>query len=443
MALSMADKLRQAAAARMARTSGTTSALLDDMDARSAKASQQSPSHKRDAAPLALLRSEEPAPYGADRAGQPSTTTEQDNRTGQVSRTTEQDNRAEQPSNRAGQPGTLAGQPSRATGQDNRTGQPGTITGQDNRAGQVGRTIKQDNRAGQPGRTTEQGDVLSLLLPAAAPARTPAQKSLLAYFERYGTHVSNYDRIIAETGLPLATVRRTLDKFLALGMLSKSTWCQGSARGLRFTFHGATGQDNRAGQPSTVTGQDNQAPQSSRTTEQDNRAEQRGTSLMKIDRKNLSISLKTLETSWPTLARAGFGLDQIEQIHASLAQLGKTADRIVQGLDHAEWELAEGKMLDKQGQPVADPCAWVYRSLASQGYYRRPAGYVSAEEQAERDAAEEGRALAKSREAARQERFRAWLQGLTAEEREKALAGKIGPEEAWLKKEWMKRGEPA
>ena len=99
-------------------------------------------------------------------------------------------------------------------------------------------------------------------------------------------------------------------------------------------------------------------------------------------------------------------------------------------------------MRDKQGQPVADPCAWVYRSLASQGYYRRPAGYVSAEEQAERDAIEEAKALIRTRENARQERFRAWLQSLSGEEKENVLAGRIGPEEAWLKKEWSKRGEP-
>ena len=99
-------------------------------------------------------------------------------------------------------------------------------------------------------------------------------------------------------------------------------------------------------------------------------------------------------------------------------------------------------MLDKANQPVADPCAWVFRSLASQGYYRRPTGYVSPEEQAERDAAEEAKALAKTREIAKQGRFRAWLQGLSVEQREKVLEGRIGPEEAWLKKEWIKRGEP-
>ena len=58
---------------------------------------------------------------------------------------------------------------------------------------------------------------------------------------------------------------------------------------------------------------------------------------------------------------------QIEQIERALAEQGKTTDRVIQALDHAEWELAEGRMLDKVGQPVADPCAWVFRSLHRSG----------------------------------------------------------------------------
>ncbi len=167
-------------------------------------------------------------------------------------------------------------------------------------------------------------------------------------------------------------------------------------------------------------------------------------SVPSLDRKieNLSISLEAIRTAWPHLARAGFGPEQVEQIVATLAQLGKPADRIVQGLDHAEWELAAGKMLDKEGRAVADPCAWVFRCLAGQGYYRRPAGFVSAQEQAERDAAEEAKALAKAREETREARFQAWRRGLTSEERETVLAGRQGPEEAWLKNVWVKRGEP-
>jgi hypothetical protein len=87
------------------------------------------------------------------------------------------------------------------------------------------------------------------------------------------------------------------------------------------------------------------------------------------------------------LSRAGFGLEQLEQIYAAMVERGKYSERIIQGLDYAEWKRTEGKMLvDKTGQPVADPCAWVFRSLAGQGSYRRPSGFLSAEEQAEIDA---------------------------------------------------------
>jgi len=382
------------------------------------------------------LHSEPADPYGKNPGNQMDAhEKEQDKRAGQRSKTKGQDNRAGQEDNRAGQR-------NRTKEQDKRAVQLGTMLGQDKGAGQRGRTIEQDNRAPKQDSSEPSRGYIPVLLDSPAAARTPAQRRVLNYFETHGSHVSNYDKIIKETGLPYNTVRKGINKLIAAGCLSKTRWSQGSARGLLFTYHGQTGSFNRAEQKSSLIGQNNGAEQRGRTKEQDNRAEQRSTPIMKIDRKNLSISLTTLQTSWPTLARAGFGLEQIEQIHAALAQLGKSPDRIVQGLDHAEWELAEGKMLDKQGQSVADPCAWVYRSLASQGYYRRPAGYVSAEEQAERDAIEEAKALARTRENARQERFRAWLQSLGGEEKENVLTGRIGPEEAWLKKEWAKRGEP-
>ena len=101
--------------------------------------------------------------------------------------------------------------------------------------------------------------------------------------------------------------------------------------------------------------------------------------------------------TWPHLVRAGFGADQMEQIVDNLDQLGKPTDRIVAGLDHAEWELENGKMLDKAGQPVADPCSWVFTALARTGYYRRPKGYISPEEQAAKDAEAEAKAVVAAR----------------------------------------------
>lgn len=153
----------------------------------------------------------------------------------------------------------------------------------------------------------------------------------------------------------------------------------------------------------------------------------------------LCLSFERVALTWPHLHRAGFGPEQLAQIAASLAELGKAADKVVPGLDHAEWELANGAMRDKHGNAVLDPCSWVFRSLARTGYYRRPKGYVSAEEQAARDAEEEARAVAVARQKAEQAAFETWRDGLTPEALAAAMRGfPGGPREAWLKAYWRK-----
>ena len=144
--------------------------------------------------------------------------------------------------------------------------------------------------------------------------------------------------------------------------------------------------------------------------------------------------------TWPHLVQAGFGAAQMEQNVDNLDQLGQPTDRIVAGLDHAEWELENGKMLDKDGQPVADPCSWVFTALARTGYYRRPKGYVSPEEQAAKDAEAEAKAVVAARQAAEQAQFEAWRDGLSPDELANALRGHPGgPKDAWLKKIWRDR----
>ena len=128
------------------------------------------------------------------------------------------------------------------------------------------------------------------------------------------------------------------------------------------------------------------------------------------------------------------------QIGQALTELGKSADKIIQSLDHAEWELERGQMLDKNGQPVADPCSWVFRSLARTGYYRRPKGYVSPEEQAAKDAEAEAKAVTVARHAAEQAQFEAWRDGLAPSELADAMRGHPGgPRDAWLKSVWKKQ----
>ena len=380
----------------------------------------------------------------------PAVESQTENRTGQVDRingqdkrTSGQDKRTGQTDKWTGQTDKWTGQVDRTNGQDKRTGQTDRTNGQDEQPEQVDRTNGQDERTGQTDRMSGQDEALPLFLPDRSAPRTSAQKVVLEYFERHGSHIANYDVITAETSIPYRTVRRGIDKLVSLGWLEKQPWYQGSSRGLKFEFSPPTGQDKRTGQTDRISGQDKRTGQTDRTNGQDKRTGQ--TDRMpppykeKIDREDLSISLSAerIAMTWPNLTRTGFGREQLDQITAALAELGKPTDKIVQSLDHAEWELERGQMLDKDDQPVADPCSWVFTALARTGYYRRPKGYVSPEEQAAKDAEAEAKAVVAARQAAEQAQFEAWRDGLSPDEMSDALRGHPGgPKDAWLKKIW-------
>ena len=357
----------------------------------------------------------------------PDITTRQDNPAPQSGTTIQQDNPAGHHHNPAGQSGSSALQSGR------------TIQ-------QFGTTIRQDNPEGQSGTSIRCHTEVAVKLQSPSGARTSAQKILLAYFQENGSHVANYSVIAGETGLAQNTVRDCINKFVALGWLAKTRWLRGSARGLKFDFTGPPQQDNPAGQSSRAIRRDDSPPQSGRTIQHFNPVGQFSTSnnpyKEKIDREDLSISLSAerITLTWPNLARAGFGREQLDQIAAALTELGKPTDKIVQSLDHAEWELERDQMLDKDGQPVADPCSWVFTALARTGYYRRPKGYVSPEEQAAKDAEAEAKAVVAARQAAEQAQFEAWRDGLSPDELADALRGHPGgPKDAWLKKIWRDR----
>ena len=152
----------------------------------------------------------------------------------------------------------------------------------------------------------------------------------------------------------------------------------------------------------------------------------------KIDRKNLSISFgktanqcnlqlldeETLAFHWPELAKQGFGMEQIGQIIRRLEQINVKKDKVINGLNHAEWALENGCMKDAKGEPVDNPVNWVFSILARQGYYPRPPGYVSPEEKMEQDAAIEAERLKRAQEARFVSEYALWLTELSPEERE-------------------------
>ncbi|HML54557.1 hypothetical protein [Solidesulfovibrio sp.] len=385
--------------------------------------------------------------------GQDERTTGQDNRTTQTDNWTgQEDKRTGQPDKERGQEDKISGQDERTTQTDKVSGQPDKITGQNERTTQTGNATGHDKRTDQADKVNGQDTNLPLFLPNRSAPRTSGQKLVLEYFMRQGSHIANYDVIAAQTRLPYRTVRRGIDKLVSLGWLTKQAWYQGSSRGLKFNFHPQTGQDGRTGQTDKIIGQDERTGGQDirtrypdKTSEQDERTSQTDKNpppyKEKIDRENLSISLTSerITLTWPHLSRSGFGPDQLVQIGQALAELGKSADKVLQSLDHAEWELEHDAMCDKDGQPVADPCSWVFRSLARTGYYRRPKGYVSPEEQAAKDAEAEAKAVTVARQAAEQAQFETWRDGLTPDELADAMRGHPGgPKDAWLKSVWKK-----
>lgn len=139
------------------------------------------------------------------------------------------------------------------------------------------------------------------------------------------------------------------------------------------------------------------------------------------ERRLDELSEEDIAFHWPTLARDGFGTDQVRQICQRLRKIGLLPDKVLQGLAHAEWETARGGRTDAQGKPIARPAHWVFETLARQGYYPRPAGYVSPQEQAERDAALEQTRLAEALDARLEAAQTAWTAQLSPEEKTRIL----------------------
>ena len=339
---------------------------------------------------------------------------------------------------------TIAKQVSeRSTGDVHRNGPPETSTGTGvrNRTPDEivhrNRTPKPDDgvvhRNGPPERST--GTIVRndqtmrtnearCLLQEKPVIKTDKQRKLLAFLSANPSITATHAYISEARGQRKNTVRDNLNLFEAHGLITKKTVrIPGSGVALEILFR-STVTVHRNGPPETSTGTVHR------------------TSPLKIDREdlNLSISQEDMAIQWPNLVRCGFGPEQLTQIERSLSRVGKPTDRIVQGLDHLEYALANDQLRDKAGQPVADPCSWAFRALAQNGYYRRPKGYASPEEQAAKDAEAEAKAIVAARQAAEQAQFETWRDGLSAEELSVVMRGHPGgSKEAWLKKTWRER----
>ena len=260
-----------------------------------------------------------------------------------------------------------------------------------------------------------------------------AQPLLLAYWQ-IAEAVTRLYGIAATEG----AVRGALERLGKRSFLVRSRCATGRAQGNRYAFSAdpcpyisPPGFPEPSAEPGAET------PTEATATTGENPAP----SLLKekTDRRNLSVfsgehdppsasqrleslSEEDIAFHWPNRAKIGFGTCQVRQILGRLFQVGLGAENLAQGLTHAEWELEQGAMRDKNGEPVSHPLNWVFSSLARTGYYRRPQGYISPKEQAERDAAAEGERLRIAREERKNSAFEAWRSGLSPEEKRAIVA---------------------
>ena len=125
----------------------------------------------------------------------------------------------------------------------------------------------------------------------------------------------------------------------------------------------------------------------------------------------------------PSLCAAGFADVHLKRIMAALHTQGIDTGHVWAGLRYAEWELANGTMVDKTGGQISSPVDWVYKSLISDGTYRIPKGYLSPTEKLRRQAAEE---LAREREELEQlERLRAEKEELELQKQIEAMLAQV------------------
>jgi hypothetical protein len=247
-------------------------------------------------------------------------------------------------------------------------------------------------------------------------------------------------------------VRGAMERLFRRGFLLRSRAAAGHIKGNRYAFSSDPCPHIQPYSPRMDSGME------SCTEPPAQSGESAAPSILREDqkeRKNLSISsgeakaqtaLRLLEAlteedmafHWPTLARQGFATDQIRQILARLAQVNTGPEKVMQGLTHAEWELVAGRMRDKSGNSVSSPVSWVFKILATQGYYPRPEGYRSPQEQAEIDAAEEVKRLTAAYEARQTTEADAWIAGLIPDERQTILGSQNSvmrmPDEVFLRR---------
>jgi hypothetical protein len=279
------------------------------------------------------------------------------------------------------------------------------------------------------------------------PFKSKNQRVLYELIQENPNIVTTYNDLHAMTAIPKTTIRDALRLFERKGLILKNKYVSSDGfQGLHIKLR-HTIPTHHPDTPSRVSRSTDESSSkidrfylsSGRGGSTEGGVQEGGFQSDSSAEKLTSLSNADIQFHWPCLAGTGFGVHQIQQIVERLQKVEKPLTYIFQSLDHIEFELENGQLQDRNGSSVQDPCSYAFNALAKHGYYRRPHGYISSQEQAEEDARLEAEQLRKAREKKEEEEFQAWKQSLSEEEYRELIKDKKGPEEKWLKHKWREK----
>jgi hypothetical protein len=226
---------------------------------------------------------------------------------------------------------------------------------------------------------------------------------------KIGDHHTTTQKIAADTGIPHGTVRQILRHFAAHQVIGKWPFVDRAIRGITIRLNRewlakADVHFSRQQEPSEI------GPHRE---------------ILNLE-KNLSLltgirsmSHEEFRSLYPLLTQIGFGASQLRQVAELRHKLADDLDNLFQSLDHAEAELESfGHLMAKDGAPPANPCNYLFKSLARRGgYYRAPTGYRSPDQVAHEDRARRANTEREAMEKTDRAEYSLWKQKLSVQER--------------------------
>jgi len=282
---------------------------------------------------------------------------------------------------------------------------------------------------------------------------TKYQRAVLSHLLAARPYIIRYAQLGQAVGLGEATTRTILRRLAALDFIKFQRQRDGQIQGVSISFNASLCEQFTQGHSlSQSLSQPVIKPLSKPlASKKIDLEEEIHLSKDEPGERLLRLSDETFAQHWPDVFAVGFGTDEIRRVVESRRAVGKSNSRLVEGLDHADFELRElrenhGVRLDHKGQPVRNLAKYIFNALCPNGYYSRPKGYVSPAEQAEKDGEKEARRIMEAHKKREEAEFQAWCCGLTPEEKTVILRqynGGFASEEYRLKVAWMQRSEKA